>query len=146
MFSDGYSEEVAFSRAMKGESVGEGIPGCGNSPRKSLRVQKWRTDPASGVATTGAEIGPANGATLEQSECCTWEYGLGPGREGQDLCFFPFWRTMVYHQMFVEVNSRAGPMRITGSLTCVLENLLWLPGRMKPVTHKRGMRTRQRDS
>lgn len=53
---------------------------------------------------------------------------------------------MVCHQMFVEVNSRAGPVRITGSLTCVLENLLWPPGRMKPVTHKKGKRMRQKDS
>lgn len=74
------------------------------------------------------------------------EYGLGPGREGQDPSFLPFWRTMICHQMFVEVNSRAGLVKITGNLTCVSENLLWLPGRMKPVTHKRGTRTRQRGS
>lgn len=42
-------------------AVGEGIPGCENGPRKSLQAQKWRTDPDSGVAATGAEIGPANG-------------------------------------------------------------------------------------
>lgn len=50
--TDGYSEEAAFMRALKDESqfnrpaTGEGIPGCGNSPRKSVEAEKYRTDPA----------------------------------------------------------------------------------------------------
>lgn len=137
MFTDGYSEDKAFSRVMReskfnGLAVEQGIPGCGNRPRKSLKAQKctqillvvWLLrelrleQPMADILGRNLNAVVRSLDFILQDRALLWAYPW----------FLPFWRARVCHQMFVEVNSRADPVRVTGSLICSLE-LSGLSGR-----------------
>ena len=75
VFTDGHSEQLAFSRTISRmmSQQWERILGCKNSPSKSLEAQKCRAEPTRGVASygcPGAKGGPANrDHTVKKLEC-----------------------------------------------------------------------------